>query len=123
MKKSHENADKILYRTEKQLARYYNEQFKKIQDKMIKFLIQHEKEINKKLDELKNKEISKNDYRNYIFGLFSTKQGHKLLDKIADEIAVVNINALKISKKKMKDIYIENYNSTVKSIGESLLED
>ena len=112
----------MLYETEAELTDYYNEKFKVIQKQMIDFLSGYETEIDKKLKQLTNKEITKQEYRNYVFGLLSSKKGQELLDKITDEIAIINKNAVEFSERRLKEIYIENYNSTVKSIGESIIE-
>lgn len=125
MRRAHQKADKTLFRKETKINNFYNRQYKKINKEFIKFYEKHKELLEKKLNEYKNKEITKDEYRNFIIrNIYLSSEWQSLINKLVDMIIQTNVSTLtNIVNKNLTDIYIYNYNTIIKSISRELLDE
>lgn len=124
MKKARERTDKHLNSTEKQLIVYYNHNKKRILKIFNKYYRRHKDEFDKKYEELKSGAISKDEYKAYMTNMMMlSSDWQKTVNDIVSVMADINQNALSgIVNEGLEQIYIDNYNATIKSIGGDLVE-
>lgn len=90
---------------------------------MEKFYNRHKKEIEPKIKEYQNGQITKKEYRVFMLDkiLLST-DFKKTVDRIAEVFTDINQNALnEIVNADMGKIYIDNYNATIRGIGSEVI--
>lgn len=123
--RAHKRADQTLFRKENKINNFYNRQYKKINKEFIKFYEKHKELLEKKLNEYKNKEITKDEYRNFIIrNIYLSSEWQSLINKLVDMIIQTNVSTLtNIVNKNLTDIYIYNYNTIIKSISRELLDE
>ena len=124
MTKARERTDKHLNSTEKQLIVYYNHNKKRILKIFNKYYRRHKDEFDKKYEELQSGAISKDEYKAYMTNMMMlSSDWQKTVNDIVSVMADINQNALSgIVNEGLEQIYIDNYNATIKSIGGDLIE-
>ena len=124
MIKARERTDKHLNSTEKQLIIYYNQNKKRILKIFNKYYRRHKDEFDKKYEELQNGAISKDEYKSYMNNMIMlSSEWQKILNDIVSVMTDINQNALSgIVNEGLEKVYIDNYNSTIESIGGDLIE-
>lgn len=124
MTKARERTDKHLNSTEKQLIVYYNHNKKRILKIFNKYYRRHKDEFDKKYEELQGGAISKDEYKAYMTNMMMlSSDWQKTVNDIVSVMADINQNALSgIVNEGLEQIYIDNYNATIKSIGGDLIE-
>lgn len=124
MKRADERTEKSLRFTERQLDSYYARNSKRAINLLEKFYNRHKKEIESKIKELENGEITKKEYRAYMLDkILLTRDFKKTVDRIAEVFTDINQNAVKtIVNTGLERVYIDNYNSTLRDIGEKVEE-
>ncbi len=125
MQRARERTDKQLSSTEKQIAAYYDFQSKRVLKIFEKYYKRHKEEFDKKYEEYKNEAITKEEYKAYMVNrIMLTSDWQQVVNRMVDVISNINQNALGgIVNNGLEQIYIDNYNTTIKSIGGELLED
>lgn len=90
---------------------------------MEKFYNRHKKEIEPKIKEYQNGQITKKEYRAFMLDkILLTKDFKNTVNRIAEVFTDINQNALnEIVNAGMGKIYIDNYNATIKEIGGELI--
>ncbi len=124
MNEAHKRADKILLQKEDKIDRFYNKHTADVIKIFNTFYKAHKDEFEEKLQAYKDGKITKDEYRQYIMSktIFSD-EWRITVDKMATAISDINQKALNtVVSDDMKDIYIDNYNTTIKAIGGELLE-
>ena len=124
MTKARERTDKHLNSTEKQLIVYYNHNKKRILKIFNKYYRRHKDEFDKKYEELQSGAISKDEYKAYMTNMMMlSSDWQKTVNDIVSVMADINQNALSgIVNEGLEQIYIDNYNATIKSIGGDIIE-
>lgn len=124
MEQAHRRADRALSKKELEINRYYKNRVRAIRNLLEEFYKNHKADFDKKLDEYNSGKISKDEYRQYMMNnTILSNEWRTIADKIADTLSAINKGALNnIVNKGLKEIYIENYNSIIRSIGGELLE-
>lgn len=124
MTKARERTDKHLNSTEKQLVVYYNHNKKRILKIFNKYYRRHKDEFDKKYEEFQSGAISKDEYKAYMTNMMMlSSDWQKTVNDIVSVMADINQNALSgIVNEGLEQIYIDNYNATIKSIGGDLIE-
>lgn len=124
MNEAHKRADKILLQKEDKIDRFYNKHTADVIKIFNTFYKAHKDEFEEKLQAYKDGKITKDEYRQYIMSktIFSD-EWRITVDKMTTAISDMNQKALNtVVSDDMKDIYIDNYNTTIKAIGGELLE-
>lgn len=124
MEQAHRRADRALSKKELEINRYYKNRVRTIRNLLEDFYKNHKTDFDKKLDEYNSGKISKSEYSQYMMNnTILSNEWRTIADKIADTLSAINKGALNnIVNKGLKEIYIENYNSIIRSIGGELLE-
>lgn len=124
MAKARERTDKHLNSTEKQLIVYYNHNKKRILKIFNKYYRRHKDEFDKKYEELQSGAISKDEYKAYMNNMIMfSSEWQKTVNDIVSVMTDINQNALSgIVNEGLEQIYIDNYNATIKSIGGDIIE-
>ena len=124
LKTAHKRADKILLQKEGKIDKFYDRHTADIIKIFNTFYKAHKDEFEKKLQAYKDGKITKDEYRQYMLSktIFSD-DWRKTVDKMTTAISDMNQKALNtVVSDDMGDIYIDNYNTTIKAIGGELLE-
>ena len=124
MTKAHKRTDRLLLQKEKKLNEYYDKHKKLVIRLFNLFYKRHEKEFGQKLTQYKNGEITKEEYRQYMLNqTILSSDWQKTLNKLTETISDINQNALhSVTDKYLEQIYIDNYNTTIRAIGDELIE-
>lgn len=123
MSEAHKRADKILLQTENKIDAFYDKHTPAIIKICNAFYKLNKDEFEEKLQAYKDGKITKDEYRQYMLSktIFSD-DWRKTVDKMTTAIADMNQKALNtVVSGDMEDIYIDNYNTTIKAIGGELL--
>lgn len=123
MDAAHNRADKILMKKEKRINNFYDKHTADIVSIFNEFYNKHKKDFDKKLKDYNDGKITKDEYRQYMLIMTTySSEWRKISDKIADTITNMNRSVLySITNKGLEKIYIDNYNTTIKSIGDELV--
>ena len=124
MTKAHKRTDRLLLQKEKKLNEYYDKHKKLVIRLFNLFYKRHEKEFGQKLTQYKNGEITKDEYRQYMLSqTILSSDWQKTLNKLTETISDINQNALhSVTDKYLEQIYLDNYNTTIRAIGDELIE-
>ena len=124
MTKAHKRTDRLLLQKEKKLNEYYDKHKKLVIRLFNLFYKRHEKEFGQKLTQYKNGEITKEEYRQYMLNqTILSSDWQKTLNKLTETISDINQNALhSVTDKYLEQIYLDNYNTTIRAIGDELIE-
>lgn len=125
MEKARNRTDKRLDNMENIIDSYYRRNSKRAIRLLEKYYSRHKDEIENKVKEYKNGEITGKEYRAFMLDkILLTKDFKKTVNRIAEVYTDINQNAIKeIVNPEMGEIYIDNYNATIKEIGGELIED
>ena len=123
MDAAHNRADKILKKKEKRINNFYDKHTADIVTIFNEFYNKHKKDFDKKLKDYNDGKITKDEYRQYMLIMTTySSEWRTISDKMADTITNMNRSALySIANKGLEEIYIDNYNTTIKSIGDELV--
>lgn len=123
MDAAHKRADKILMKKEKRINNFYDKHTADIVTIFNEFYNKHKKDFDKKLKDYNDGKITKDEYRQYMLIMTTySSEWRTISDKMADTITNMNRSALySIANKGLEEIYIDNYNTTIKSIGDELV--
>lgn len=122
--RAHKRADKNLAEKEKKLDNYYKKSSKQIDKLILSFYNRHKEEFESNLNKYQSGKITKDEYRLYMSQMtIMSFEWQQLVEKITDAIAEINQRALnKIVNEDLENIYIDNYNTTIRAIGGDLTE-
>ena len=108
---------------EKRINNFYDKHTADIVAIFNEFYNKHKKDFDKKLKDYNDGKITKDEYRQYMLIMTTySSEWRTISDKMADTITNMNRSALySIANKGLEEIYIDNYNTTIKSIGDELV--
>ena len=108
---------------EKRINNFYDKHTADIVTIFNEFYNKHKKDFDKKLKDYNDGKITKDEYRQYMLIMTTySSEWRTISDKMADTITNMNRSALySIANKGLEEIYIDNYNTTIKSIGDELV--
>lgn len=124
MSKAHERTDRILGHMENDIDDFYGKSSKKIIKIFDEFYELNKDDFEQKLNDYNEGKITKDEYRQYMFSkTIYSDEWRKTVDKMSNKMVEINQQAIsKIIDKNVKGIYLDNYNTTIETIGGELLE-
>ena len=122
MMNAHQRTERMLLQKEKKLSEYYASHQHLVARLFELFYKRHKEEFGQKLSEYKNGEITKEEYRQYMLSkTILSSDWQNTVDRMTETIADINENALhSVTNKYLEQIYIDNYNTTLKAIGDEI---